>query len=77
VALLAALRGLGWLDERQWEAVLPAATVEVHGGGRRVGAVRPARLDLRVFPAEPGGPEVLAVPGPLTLARVIHLEYFS
>jgi L-asparaginase II len=45
-ALLAALRGLGWLDEREWETVLPAATVEVHGGGRTVGAVRPARLDL-------------------------------
>jgi L-asparaginase II len=45
-ALLAALRGLGWLDEREWEAVLPAATVEVHGGGRTVGVVRPARLDL-------------------------------
>jgi L-asparaginase II len=45
-ALLAALRGLGWLDEAEWEAVLPAATVEVHGGGRTVGAVHPARLDL-------------------------------
>jgi L-asparaginase II len=45
-ALLAALRGLGWLDEREWETVLPAATVEVHGGGRTVGAVRPAELDL-------------------------------
>jgi L-asparaginase II len=46
-ALLAALRGLGWLDEREWEAVLPAATVEVHGGGQTVGAVRPAELELR------------------------------
>jgi L-asparaginase II len=46
VALLAALRALGWLDEREWEAVLPAATVEIHGGGRTVGVVRPARLDL-------------------------------
>jgi L-asparaginase II len=45
-ALLAALRGLGWLDEREWETVLPAATVEVHGGGRTVGAVRPAQLRL-------------------------------
>jgi L-asparaginase II len=45
-ALLAALRGLGWLDEGEWEAVLPAATVTVHGGGRSVGAVRPAKLDL-------------------------------
>ena len=46
-ALLAALRGLGWLDEREWETVLPAATVEVHGGGRTVGAVRPAQLRLQ------------------------------
>jgi L-asparaginase II len=45
-ALLAALRGLGWLDEGEWETVLPAATVEVHGGGRTVGAVRPAQLRL-------------------------------
>jgi L-asparaginase II len=45
-ALLAALRGLGWLDEREWEAVLPAATVEIHGGGETVGAVRPAELRL-------------------------------
>jgi L-asparaginase II len=46
-ALLAALRVLGWLDQREWETVLPAATVEIHGGGRPVGAVRPARLELR------------------------------
>ena len=46
-ALLAALRALGWLDEREWETALPAATVEVHGGGRTVGAVRPAELRLR------------------------------
>jgi L-asparaginase II len=46
-ALLAALRGLGWLDEREWAAVLPAATVEVHGGGRTVGTVHPAELELR------------------------------
>jgi L-asparaginase II len=45
-ALLAALRALGWLDEPEWEAVLPAATVEIHGGGRTVGTVRPADLDL-------------------------------
>jgi L-asparaginase II len=45
-ALLAALRALGWLDDTQWEAVLPAATVELHGGGRTVGAVRPAELTL-------------------------------
>jgi L-asparaginase II len=45
-ALLAAVRALGWLDDRQWQAVLPAATVEIHGGGQVVGAVRPAGLDL-------------------------------
>jgi L-asparaginase II len=45
-ALLAALRGLGWLDDREWETVLPAATVEIHGGGETVGAVRPAELRL-------------------------------
>jgi L-asparaginase II len=45
-ALLAALRAIGWLDEGEWEAVLPAASVEVHGGGQKVGVVRPATLDL-------------------------------
>jgi L-asparaginase II len=45
-ALLAALRALGWLDDAQWEAVLPAATVDIHGGGRTIGAVRPAKLEL-------------------------------
>jgi L-asparaginase II len=45
-ALLAALRSLDWLDDAQWEAVLPAATVELHGGGRTVGAVHPAKLTL-------------------------------
>jgi L-asparaginase II len=45
-ALLAAVAALGWLDEAEWQAVLPAATVEVHGGGQKVGAVRPATLDL-------------------------------
>ena len=34
------------VDEREWEAVLPAATVEVHGGGRPGGAVQPAQLRL-------------------------------
>ena len=47
-ALLAALRALDWLDDEQWEAVLPAATVDIHGGGRTVGVVRPAKLDLAV-----------------------------
>ena len=45
-ALLAALRALDWLDEDQWEALLPAATVDIHGGGQTVGAVRPAELRL-------------------------------
>jgi L-asparaginase II len=45
-ALLAVLRALDWLDEGEWEAVLPAATVEIHGGGQTVGAVRPAKLEL-------------------------------
>jgi L-asparaginase II len=47
-ALLAALRALDWLDGTQWEAVLPAATVDIHGGGRTVGAVRPAELKLTI-----------------------------
>jgi L-asparaginase II len=45
-ALLAVLRALGWLDDDQWEAVLPAATVEIRGGGLPVGAVRPAKVEL-------------------------------
>jgi L-asparaginase II len=45
-ALLAVLRALGWIDDRELAAVLPAATVEIHGGGRTVGQVRPADLDL-------------------------------
>jgi L-asparaginase II len=47
-ALLAAMRALDWLDNEAWEAVLPAATVDIHGGGRTVGSVRPARLELDV-----------------------------
>jgi L-asparaginase II len=47
-ALLAAMRALDWLDDEAWEAVLPAATVDIHGGGRTVGSVRPARLELDV-----------------------------
>jgi L-asparaginase II len=47
-ALLAAVRALDWLDEDQWQAVLPAASVDIHGGGQTVGAVRPAKLDLTV-----------------------------
>ena len=45
-ALLAALRALDWLDGPEWDALLPAATVEIHGGGHTVGAVRPAKLAL-------------------------------
>jgi L-asparaginase II len=45
-ALLAALRALDWLDDAQWEAVLPAAIFELHGGGRTVGTVHPAKLTL-------------------------------
>ena len=45
-ALLAALRALGWLDDGEFEQVLPAATVEIHGGGHTVGRVRPAELAL-------------------------------
>jgi L-asparaginase II len=45
-ALLAMLQALGWLDEHELEAVLPAATVEVRGGGRPVGTVRPAKVAL-------------------------------
>jgi L-asparaginase II len=45
-ALLAALRALDWLDDAQFQELLPAAAVEIHGGGRTVGAVRPAKLSL-------------------------------
>jgi L-asparaginase II len=45
-ALLAAVRALGWIDDGELEAVLPAATSEIHGGGRTVGQVRPADLEL-------------------------------
>jgi L-asparaginase II len=45
-ALVAALQALGWLEEHELEVVLAAATSPVLGGGERVGAVRPARLEL-------------------------------
>ncbi|SRR6266511_2852550 len=45
-ALAAALRALGWLDERELEAVLTAVTSPVLGGGEQVGVVRPAVLEL-------------------------------
>jgi L-asparaginase II len=45
-ALLAVLQALGWLDERELEAVLPTAISEVRGGGEPVGIVRPAKLVL-------------------------------
>src|SRR4030095_9213328 len=45
-ALMAALRALDWVDGDQWDALLPAAPVALHGGGHTVGAVRPAKLEL-------------------------------
>jgi L-asparaginase II len=45
-ALMAALRALDWVDDDQWDALLPAATVDIHGGGHTVGVVRPAKLEL-------------------------------
>src|SRR6266542_393864 len=45
-ALLAALAALGWLDERELEAVLPVAATPIMGGGRQVGSVRPATIEL-------------------------------
>jgi L-asparaginase II len=45
-ALLAALRALDWLTDSEWEAVVDAATTPIHGGGRPVGAVHPAKLTL-------------------------------
>jgi L-asparaginase II len=45
-ALVAALRALGWLDERELAPVLEAVTRPVLGGGEPVGTVRPASLEL-------------------------------
>jgi len=45
-ALVAALRALHWLDERELEVVLAAAGSPVLGGGEPVGVVRPASLEL-------------------------------
>jgi L-asparaginase II len=45
-ALLAALNALGWLDDGELEALLPAAVTPVVGGGEQVGTVRPATLEL-------------------------------
>ena len=42
----AALRALDWLDDAEWDAVIGSATVDIHGGGHPVGAVRPAKLTL-------------------------------
>jgi len=41
-ALLAVLRGLGWLDAAELARLEPLAATAVLGGGRPVGAVRPA-----------------------------------
>jgi L-asparaginase II len=43
-ALLAVMRALGWLDEEELAALLPAAVAPVTGGGRPVGQVRPASV---------------------------------
>jgi L-asparaginase II len=45
-ALLAALRALDWLTGPEWDAVIDAATVPIHGGGHPVGTVHPAKLTL-------------------------------
>jgi len=45
-ALLAALTAAAWLDERELEAVLPAAVTPVLGGEKPVGSVRPAAIEL-------------------------------
>jgi L-asparaginase II len=45
-ALLAALRALNWLSDTEWDAVVDAATVPIHGGGQTVGTVHPAKLEL-------------------------------
>jgi L-asparaginase II len=45
-AVVAVLQALGWLDEREVEAVLPLATTPVLGGGEPVGSVRPAKVRL-------------------------------
>ncbi|HZD37688.1 MAG TPA: asparaginase [Actinomycetes bacterium] len=45
-ALLAALNAVGWLDDGELEALLPAAVTPVVGGGEQVGSVRPATLEL-------------------------------
>jgi L-asparaginase II len=47
-ALLAVLTALGWLDERELEALLPLAVTPVTGGGEPVGTVRPATVELTV-----------------------------
>ena len=47
-ALLAVLTALGWLDERELEALLPLAVTPVTGGGQPVGTVRPANVELAV-----------------------------
>jgi L-asparaginase II len=45
-ALLAALRALDWLTDREWDAVIASATVPIHGGGHLVGTVHPAKLEF-------------------------------
>jgi L-asparaginase II len=45
-ALVAVLTALGWLDEREREAILPVVVTPVMGGGQQVGTVRPATIEL-------------------------------
>jgi L-asparaginase II len=45
-ALVAVLTALGWLDERELEAILPVVVTPVMGGGQQVGTVRPATIEL-------------------------------
>ncbi len=52
-ALVAVLQALGWVDAAELEVILPAAVTEVHGGGRPVGTVHPAKVRL----APPTAPE--------------------
>jgi len=47
-ALVALVQALGWLDQDELDAVLPAATSEIHGGGEPVGAVRPAKVEPEI-----------------------------
>jgi L-asparaginase II len=45
-ALLAVLEALGWLDERELEALMGIAVTDVLGGDRPVGTAHPAKVSL-------------------------------